>query len=67
MEDYQINEKDINTVIHYLKIHDPKNADRDYAIQLLESMQGLANEIAHTDGISPELIQQMLEIQDKPD
>lgn len=28
MEEYHINEKDIGSVIRYLSIHDPKNADR---------------------------------------
>lgn len=46
MSDYAINEKDIESVIRYMKIFDPKNADRDYAIQLLEVMQGIAMEVA---------------------
>jgi hypothetical protein len=49
MSDYQINEKDIESVIRYMKIHDPKNADREYAIQFLESLQGVAGELVNTD------------------
>ena len=45
MSDYVLNEKDIESTIRYLKIFDPKNADRDYAIQLLEVMQSTAEGI----------------------
>ena len=45
MSDYVLNEKDIESTIRYLKIFDPKNADRDYAIQLLEVMQSTADGI----------------------
>lgn len=60
MEGYQINEKDIEAVIRYLKIHDPKNADRDYAIQYLESLQGVASEIAQNDSELAEILRQAL-------
>lgn len=60
MEGYQINEKDIETVIRYLKIHDPKNADRDYAIQYLESLQGVASEIAQNNSELAEILRQAL-------
>lgn len=48
MSGYAINEKDIESVIRYMKIFDPKNADRDYAIQLLELMQGMAIDVVKT-------------------
>jgi threonine synthase len=48
MSDYEINEKDIETVLRYLKIHNPKNADRDYAVQLLEAMQVTAHDIVQS-------------------
>ena len=67
-DDYQINEKDIQAVIHFMEIHDPKNADRDYAIQFLESMQGSAGEVARTtEGVSPEQIQQAFDKKDNQD
>jgi hypothetical protein len=47
--DYQINEKDIQAIVRYLEIHDPENADRGYAIQLIESMQGFGSELARSD------------------
>lgn len=46
---YEINEDDIQKVIKYLEFHDPKNADREYAIEFIEAMQIEGNEIARTD------------------
>ena len=48
-DNYKINEDDIQKVIKYLEFHDPKNADRDYAIEFIEAMQIEGNEIARTD------------------
>lgn len=59
MSDYVLNEKDIKSTIKYLKIFDPKNADRDYAIQLLEVMQIIAKDIVK-DGNS-EVTQDLIE------
>ena len=44
---YEINEKDITTVIRHLKIHDPANTDREYAIQVLELMHEIAKRVAN--------------------
>lgn len=49
-------EKDIQTIIRYLKIHDPENADRDYAIQFLDSMEAFGSEIARSDEALAEMI-----------
>ena len=46
---YEINEDDNQKVINYLKFRDPKNADREYAIEFIEAMQIEGNEIARTD------------------
>jgi hypothetical protein len=54
--EYHINEKDIQSVIRYLQIHDPKNADRDYAIQLIEAMQEFGSEVARSDEALAEAI-----------
>lgn len=59
MSDYVLNEKDIESTIKYLKIFDPKNADRDYAIQLLEVMQITAKDIVK-DG-NGEVTQDLIE------
>ncbi|MFA5933238.1 MAG: hypothetical protein WCV81_03155 [Microgenomates group bacterium] len=46
---YQINEKDIDTVLNYLKIHDPENATPEMAVALLEYFKGAFHELAHID------------------
>ena len=46
---YQINEKDIDAVLNYLKIHDPENATPEMAIALLEFYKTKFHEMAHTD------------------
>lgn len=46
---YQINEKDIDTVLNYLKIHDPENATPEMAIAFLEFFKAKFHELAHTD------------------
>jgi len=61
MSDYEINEKDIESVIHYLEVNDPKNADKDYVIQLLQVMQEIAGDLVRSDITQAELIQKALE------
>ena len=46
---YEINEKDIDTVLNYLKIHDPENATPEMAIAVLEFYKTKFHEMAHTD------------------
>lgn len=41
-----VSEEAIDKAITYLKFHDPSNANRDYAIGLLKSMQVAANTMA---------------------
>lgn len=64
MAGYEINEKDIEAVIRYLKIHDPKNADRDYAIQYLESLRGYYSGIIRADIVPDEALIQAIEKRD---
>ena len=61
MSDYQISEQDIEAVIRYLKIHDPKNADKDYAIQLLEALQGVAHDVAREGGVNIKDLEKFLQ------
>lgn len=56
-DEYQINEEDIQAIIRYQKIHDPENADSDYAIQLIETMQSVGSELARSDEGLAEAIQ----------
>lgn len=57
-DDYQISEDDIKKVIQYLQHYDPKNADRDYAIQFIEAMQVKGSEIARSDEALAEAIRE---------
>lgn len=66
-DEYHKNEEDIQKVIHYLEIHDPKNANRDYAIQYIESMQGFGSELARSDESLAEAIKKKLDEKKKED
>lgn len=54
---YEINEKDIDGVLNYLKIHDPENAAPEIAIAILEEMKTKFHKLAHSD---PEVLQKIL-------
>lgn len=55
-KDYEINEKDIDKVIRFLKIYDPAHATPEMAIALLEHMQATFHTMAHEN---PELLQEL--------
>lgn len=57
-EQYEINEKDIDSVIHWLKIYDPKNATPEMAIDILEEMQARVHVMSHEN---PELMEEIYE------
>lgn len=61
---YKINEEDIQSVIRYLELHDPQNANRDYAIQLIESFKEFGSEVARSDESLAEMIRQATEKKD---
>lgn len=46
------NEDVIEKALHYLRLHDPKNANREYAIGLLKFMQRVAKEVAEKSTLS---------------
>lgn len=48
-DEYHKSEEDIQKILRYLQIHDPKNANREYAIQYLDSMEGFGSELARSD------------------
>lgn len=54
--DYEFTEDDIQKVINYLTIHNPANADRDYAVQLLQQMQDNAFNVANSGVLTEEEI-----------
>ena len=55
---YQINEKDIDSVLNFLKLTDPENATPEMAIALLEYLQEQIHDLANTN---PELLAEMYE------
>lgn len=67
MAGYEINEEDIEAVIRYLKIHDSKNADREYAIQYLESLKNYYSDIIRADVVPDDALLQALEKQNNKD
>lgn len=60
-DEYHQNEEDIQKVIRYLEIHDPENANREYAIQYIESMQGFGSELARADESLAEVLKKKLD------
>lgn len=55
---YELNEKDIDIVIRFLKIHDPEHATPEMAIALLEHMQATFHTMAQDN---PELLEELYE------
>ena len=65
MSNYEFTEVDIQKVLNYLTIHSPENADRDYAIQLLQQMQDKAFDIVNSGVPTDEEIERALESDEK--
>lgn len=61
-EPYEINEKDIDTVLNILKRTDPENATPEMAIKILESFQAGFHEMSHTN---PKLLEEIKKELDK--
>ena len=57
-ESYEMNEKDIESVIRFLEAHDPENATREKAIELLEDLHAGVHSMAHNN---PELLEELQE------
>lgn len=55
---YQLNEKDIEGTIRFLKTIDPEKATPEMAIALLEHFKGAFHELAHTD---PKKLEEILD------
>lgn len=56
-------EETIQKTLHYLEIHDPENATRDYAIGFLKFMQRFAHVASKTEGVD---FEEFLEKYKKP-
>jgi hypothetical protein len=50
---YELNEKDIDSVLNFLKLTDPEHATPEMAIAVLEHMQSSFHTMSHED---PELL-----------
>lgn len=46
---YELNEKDIDTVLGILKRNDPEHATPEMAIAILEHLQATVHELSHTN------------------
>ena len=55
-DDYQINEKDIDSVLRFLKLTDPERATPEMAIALLEHMKDAFHNMALED---PDMLQKI--------
>lgn len=53
-------EKDIQSMLRYLKYHEPENANRSFAVEMLRALQVLAQDLANKDLSQAELIAKAL-------
>lgn len=53
MSDYEINEKDIESTINYLRIFHPENANREFAIEFLKYWKAIYRRVG---AIDPDLL-----------
>ncbi len=49
MSDYEITEQDIESTVKYLQIFHPENANREFAIEMLEYLKASVHRLASTD------------------
>ena len=56
MSDYELNEKDIDGVLRFLKIYDPENATPENAISILEDSESYFDKLAQE---KPELLEEL--------
>lgn len=49
MSDYEITEQDIESTIKYLQIFHPENANREFAIEMLEYLKASLHRLALSD------------------
>jgi len=56
-KDYEINEKDIESVLNYLRLTDPVNATPEIAIAILEDMYAISHTLAHQ--LDPETLEKV--------
>ena len=49
MSGYEITQRDIDAMLNYLKIFDPKNANREYAEEFLRYLKAASRRLVLTD------------------
>lgn len=49
MSGYEINEKDVEGILHYLQVFHPENANHDFAEELLRYIKATSRRLAFTD------------------
>ena len=62
---YANRRKDIESIIRYLKIHDPDNSSREDALEMLAYMQAIAKNLVNQDIKQAELFKQALDVKIK--
>ncbi len=60
-ESYELNEKDIASIVRYLKIHEPENVTRERTIALLEDLRAGVDIMAYNNPDLLEKLQKELE------
>jgi cytochrome oxidase Cu insertion factor (SCO1/SenC/PrrC family) len=55
---YELNEKDIDTALKFLRLHDPEHATPEMAMALLEHMQAAFHTMSHDD---PDMLEKIYE------
>lgn len=58
-DSYELNEKDIESTLNFLRIYDPKNATPEKAIAFLEYMYVSTHMMQHTD---PKALEELYEV-----
>ena len=58
MSDYEITEKDIEGMLKYLRVFHAENANREYAVEMLEYLKASYHRLALTD---PEALEALYE------
>lgn len=66
-KDYELNEKDIDSALRYLKATDPENATPEKAIAMLEELMAGVHMLSHTNPELLEKLYQDLKNDKKPD
>jgi cytochrome oxidase Cu insertion factor (SCO1/SenC/PrrC family) len=64
-KNYEINEKDIDSMLKFLKLNDPEHATPEMAIAILEHMQAAFHTMSHEDPETLDKIYQDLRAKNK--